>query len=161
MKIMEGNYLLPHSWRKYGWVMLAITIALSIVILLSGYEIRWPNTTVFAIYDDELMGKDVWFSFIQTEIGDELVSIGLIISALIVAFTKEKIEDEFISSIRLKSLVWATYINHAILLLSIMFVFGMGFLNIMIFNMFTLLLFFIIKYQWSIYQWNKGLQHEE
>ena len=94
MKIMEGNYLLPHSWRKYGWVMLAITIALSIVILLSGYEIRWPNTTVFAIYDDELMGKDVWFSFIQTEIGDELVSIGLIISALIVAFTKEKIGDE-------------------------------------------------------------------
>lgn len=158
---MSDKYLLPHSYRKFGWVLLGIMLIGGIFVVSTGYEFTWPEIKIFAVYTDEIFGKEGWFRFIDAEVGDEIVSVGIIIGALLVAFTKEKTEDEFIASIRLKSLVWATYVNHAILLLAIVFVYGMGFFSVMVFNMFTLLLFFIVKYHWSLYKWRKSLSDEE
>ena len=63
--------------------------------------------------------------------------------------------DEMISKIRLESLVWATYINYGILLLAMIFVYDMSFLWVMILNMFTILIFFIIRFNWQILKFKK------
>ncbi len=85
----------------------------------------------------------------------------IIISSLLVAFSEEKSEDEYISKIRLESLVWAVYFNFAILLLSFLFVYGLYFLWVMIFNMFTVLLFFIVRFNWQISKLKKSAYYEE
>ena len=74
---------------------------------------------------------------------------------------KEKQEDEFLSQIRLESLVWATYINYAVLAFSILFIHGMAFFDVMVFNMFTILIFFLVRYNWRLYQTKNALAHEE
>jgi len=83
------------------------------------------------------------------------------LSSLLVAFSKEESEDEYISKIRLESLVWAVYFNYAILLISSLFIFDFAFLWVMIFNMFTILLFFIIRFNWQIYKLKKFVHYEE
>jgi hypothetical protein len=78
-----------------------------------------------------------------------------------VAFAKEKHEDEFIAKIRLESFLWATYINYAILLFSFLFFYGIGFMYVMIFNMFTIIILFIVRFNYILYRSTKQLQYEK
>ena len=107
------------------------------------------------------MGRKYVFSMIDNNILNEIIGVMLIISFLLVAFSKERQEDELIAKIRLESLVWATYVNYAVLLFSMIFIFGMSFLWVMIFNMFTILLFFIIRFNWQVRNLNKTIGDEE
>ena len=66
-----------------------------------------------------------------------------------------------VSKIRLESLVWATYVNYACLLFCILFIYGLPFFNIMVYNMFTLLLIFIIRFHWMLFQNNTLAGDEE
>ncbi|HNX85002.1 MAG TPA: hypothetical protein PKK03_11175, partial [Bacteroidales bacterium] len=84
-----------------------------------------------------------------------------IISAFFVAFSREKTEDEFIARIRLESLLWATYINYGILLFCFMFFYDFGFFYVMIINMFTVLVIFIIRFQYLLHRAKKSLSHEK
>ncbi|MGB3922738.1 MAG: hypothetical protein WBL00_02275, partial [Bacteroidales bacterium] len=97
----------------------------------------------------------------ENNVLDEISSILLIIGALLIAFSKEKTEDEFISKIRLESLVWATYINYAILIFAIIFIYDMTFLWVLVFNMFTLLVFFLIRFNWALYKSKNQISNEE
>ena len=65
---------------------------------------------------------------------------------MLVGFTKEKIEDEFIYKLRKDSLVWALIVNYSILMITILFVFDLAFFHVLMFNMFTPLLFFVIRF---------------
>ena len=68
-----------------------------------------------------------------------------------------KDEDEYIAQIRLESLLWATYINYGFLLFSILFVYGLGFYQIMVFNIFTLLVIFLVRFNFILYKSAKSV----
>src|SRR5690606_5030818 len=90
--------------------------------------------------------KEPFFQIIENGVLDEIISLFIIVGGLLVGFTKEKVEDEFIYKLRKDSLVWAIILNYTILLFLILFVYGGYFLNVMIYNMFTPLIFFIIRF---------------
>ena len=69
-----------------------------------------------------------------------------IIGGLLVGFTKEKVEDEFIYKLRNDSLVWAIIFNYMILVFTILFVYEFTFFHVLVFNMFTPLLFFVFRF---------------
>jgi hypothetical protein len=110
---------------------------------------------------DEIIGEQFVFGMTENNVLNEIIGVILILSFLMVAFSREKQEDELIAKIRLDSLVWATYLNYAVLLFSLLFVFGLSFLWVMIFNMFTILLFFVIRFHWQVRKLNKSLSYEE
>jgi len=72
----------------------------------------------------------VLFGFDKVNLTNTIIGILFILGAVMVAFAKEKHEDEFIAKIRLESFLWATYINYAILLFSFLFFFGIGFMYV-------------------------------
>ena len=84
-----------------------------------------------------------------------------IISGLVFAFSKEKIEDEMTEKVRLDSLVWATYFNYITFLFCTWFVYGVVYLNVLMFAVFTHLLFFVIRFNWKMYQIRKANYDEE
>jgi hypothetical protein len=49
-------------------------------------------------------------------------------------------------------LAWAVYFNYAILILTFLFIYDFAFLWVMVFNMFTVLLFFIVRFNWQIFK---------
>ena len=84
----------------------------------------------------------------------------MIVSGLFVGFSRLEDEDEYISKLRLESLVWSVYANYLVLLIAFLFVNGMSFMWIMIFNMYTILFFFIIRFHWSLYQFKNSVYEE-
>jgi len=158
---MKTNYLFPNRFKKIGWLLFIPGIILGTVYLIYNSDITLFNINVFALAEEALLSEAHFFSVLQNNVLDEISSLLVIIGALLIAFSKEKSEDEFISKIRLESLVWATYINYAILVLAIIFVYNMTFLWVLVFNMFTLLVFFLIRFNWALYKSKNQLSDEE
>jgi len=158
---MKVKYLFPNKFKKVGWFVLIPSVIIGLVTLVLGYEPDFLIVNVPAIFISELFGYKQLFGVIENNIMNEILGILIIISSIFVAFSKEKLEDEFISKIRLESLVWAVYVNYAILLFSFLFIYGLSFLWVMVFNMFTVLLFFIIRFNWQIFKLKKSDSYEE
>ena len=140
---MITKHLFPNSFKKYGWLILIPTSILGLLTVIYDYEPSFLNFKVPALFVNQFIGDNSIIGFVKNNLLNEILGILVIISATIVAFSKEKLEDEFISKIRLESLVWAVYVNYAILLISFLFIYDLSFLWVMILNMFTILLFFI------------------
>jgi len=151
--IMETKFLLPNKFKMIGLILLGIAT----VWLLLFDKIQFPDIKVLSIYD----GSKTWFSFINNTINDEIITLLFIIGACFVGFSREKREDEFIAKNRMESLLWASYINYALLVLSVIFVYDIGFLNIMIYNMFTLLIIFIIRFNLVLIRSKKLSKNEK
>ncbi|MDV6169204.1 hypothetical protein R1T16_12280 [Flavobacterium sp. DG1-102-2] len=159
---MKTNYLFPNKFKWISGIIFALSVTILLIWLIEpdifkDIEIK---TKVFAIAETPFMGDNVFFGIIDTNILDELLMATVIISGLVFAFSKEKIEDEMTSKIRLESLVWATYANYLIFLFCVIFIYGMIFLNIIMFAFFTHLLFFILRFNWEIYKFNR-ISNEE
>lgn len=156
---MKTNYLLPNKYKKLGWVLFILGILGGIFMYVTDFDAKeFLKMKVLTIYEDQIFGKPSFFKIIENGIFDELVSIFIIVGGFLVGFTKEKIEDEFIYKLRKDSLVWALVVNYSILLVAILFVYDMSFLHILFFNMFTPLLFFVIRF--SVLK-SKYLRNEE
>ena len=161
---MKPNYLLPNSYKKIGWFLLIPALIVGLLALFGVFlfqDIKFLEVKVFSLYSSQIFGHKIKFGFIKNNISDEIISILIIIGGIFVAFSKEKHEDEFIAKIRMESLVWAIYVNYAILLLSIILIYDLEFLDVMIFNMFTILIFFIIRFYYILYKTNKTLSNEK
>ncbi|WP_223033466.1 hypothetical protein [Hanstruepera marina] len=143
---MKTNYLLPNKYKLLGWVLLIPGLIAGILMYSLGFEDQLLTTKVFSIYSDPFIGQAGFFKIIENGIADELTAIAIIVGGLLVGFSKEKIEDEFIYKLRTESLVWSIIFNYVVLLFTILFVYDMAFFNVLIFNMFTPLLFFIIRF---------------
>lgn len=158
---MKTNYLFPNRFKKIGWLLFIPGIILGIVFLIYESDISLFDISVFAIAEEAILSDTTYFSILRNNVLDEITSLLLIIGALLIAFSKEKSEDEFISKIRLESLVWATYMNYVILILAIIFVFNMTFFWVLVFNMFTLLVFFLVRFNWALYKSKNQIRDEE
>lgn len=158
---MKVNYLFPNKYKRIGWFILIPSAIIGLVSLFYEYEPSFLNFNVPAIFVDDLFTDKQLFGMVPNNILNEIFGILIIISALLVAFSKEKLEDEYISKIRLESLVWAVYVNYGILLFAFIFIFDFSFLWVMIFNMFTVLLFFVLRFNWQISKLEKSAGYEE
>jgi hypothetical protein len=158
---MKTKLLLPNKFKTPGWIMLIPTTLFGLYIIFSDFEFDFLNARVFAFFSDEILGDSVTMGFIHTNLTYTITGIIFIISAFFVAFSREKTEDEFIARIWLESLLWATYINYGILLFCFLFFYDFGFLYVMIINMFTILVIFIIRFQYLLHRAKKSLSHEK
>lgn len=158
---MKANFLFPNKFKKIGWFLLIPSTIIGLVTLAYEFEPSFLDLNVLVIFVEDFFTDKKLFGIINNNILNEILGILLIISSLFVAFSKEKIEDEFISKIRLESLVWAVYFNCGILFFSFVFVFNFSFLWVMILNMFTVLFFFIIRFNWQIFKLKKSDDYEE
>jgi len=144
---MQTSYLLPNKYKKFGWILLLIGMIVGILFNAEVLEADVLQTKVLSIYNEGIFSKDDgFFRIIENGILDEIVALMIIIGGLIVGFSKEKVEDEFIYQLRKESLVWAIIFNYIILSLAIVFIYDMTFFNVLIYNMFTPLIFFIVRF---------------
>ncbi|MCB0423567.1 MAG: hypothetical protein KDD13_02955 [Mangrovimonas sp.] len=156
---MKSNYLLPHKYKTLGWVLFIIGLLSGSVLLFNGYDSSFLNVKVLTIYYEPIFSESSgFFKIVDNTITDELVSLLIIIGGLLVGFSKEKVEDEFIYKLRKDSLVWAILFNYFILIATILLVYDLTFFHILVFNMFTPLVFFIIRFNFLKYKANS---HDE
>jgi len=144
---MKSTYLFPYRIKKpSGFIFIICFCALLATTIL-----EWTppnlNLPMFAIVSQELLQDSIYFSWIETNIWYNLLTILVMVSGILFAFSKEKIEDEYISNLRLSALVKAVYCNYAILILALFFIYNMAFLTVLILNMLSTLILFILFFQ--------------
>jgi len=155
---MEISYLLPHKFKKTGWVLLVLGLALGVAMRFFGIDSDFFGRIPFLGIVSEknfISSEKLFFDIVENGFLDELVTVLIIAGGILVGFCKTKGEDEFISQIRLSSLVWSVYVNYGILLLAVLLVFDTPFWDVMIFNMFTVLLFFIARFHVLLHKANR------
>jgi hypothetical protein len=147
---MNSNLLLPHRLRKFGWWILLPSLALGTAALFFEYQLEWLGPRVFSLYSGGLplsQGGSCLFCMIAGNYTLTIAGVLVLISLFLIAFTREETEDEFIWRTRTDSLHWATYFNYFVLLICFLFFFDFEFLYVMIFNMYTTLVIYIVRFR--------------
>lgn len=164
---MNKSLLLPHRYKKPGWYILIPAVAAGLLLYITGAEPAWLNTRMLALVEfplmqaDTLQAKGPFFHIIDDNISNELVGMLIITGALLVGFSKEHNEDEFIARVRLNALLWAVLVNYSILLFCFLFFFGLEFYSVMIYNMFTVLFLFILRFHYLLYRQSRFTADEK
>ncbi|QHL86445.1 hypothetical protein GU926_02895 [Nibribacter ruber] len=162
---MKTRYLFPHRFKKLGWLILIPSLVLGLLLTNEVISFPWLDLNVFALYDPAMLGektatKEV-FEIMENNLADEIISCLLIVSTLLVACSEVKEEDEYSAKLRLESLLWATYVNAGILIFCILFIYGLGFYQVMVYNLFTLMLLFLMRFHLVLYRASKMSGNEE
>ena len=140
---MNKNYLFPNRCKYIGKII-AIPSMLLGVVLLS---------------DTKILGIDPW-EWLGGH-SDEVVVIGSIIGLTFAAFSKEKTEDEYITYMRSVSLIRAVIINYIIIIAGTFLISGTDYLTFVFANMISVLLLYILKFNFMLYRFKHYNKNEQ
>jgi hypothetical protein len=156
---MSKTPLLSNKFKKIGWFILVPSVLMGICLLITDDAPDWLNGRVISVFPSLL--SDKYFETIDVNLAYTIVGSLIIVGGLLLGFSKEKKEDEFIAKLRLQSLLWAVLVNYTLLLLTFVLVYGMAFFTVMVYNMFTVLLLFIARFNYILYRNTKKLPDAE
>ena len=142
---MKSRFLFPYWCRYLGWALVVAHVPMSIIGRANGMINPLDNPPTQSLFTGEHL------FIICTSL---VMALGL----FIVAFSREKIEDEQIWHVRLDSLRWAIYINYLVLIASLIFIYDTA--HILELNLWVPLIFFIIRFRWVIFRLNRSLSRE-
>jgi len=137
----DKSWLINYSWRKWGFFSILIGLVFSYINSFTQIRIESP---VLAIYSGFM--EQSFFTVTQTNLTDELAMIFLMLGLLILIITKEKNETEHLISLRYKALITSIVINNILLVLSVLLVYGTGFIGVMIASLFSQAIIYIISF---------------
>lgn len=133
-----NTYLLPYPVKFAGMLLTFAGILMGAAYLWLGFRFTMP---VFAIFSSFLETK--MFVIFNTNFADELTLLLLVTGLVLIVFSREKNETRYLSNAREKAMAKALITNNIFLLVSILFVYGSGFIGILVINLFSFLLFFL------------------
>jgi hypothetical protein len=148
---MKASNLLPYYVRRFGWIALFPSVLLGIMVMYFEFEI--PGFEIMIPYNDGLFNEGPS----NNNLTNELVSLLVLASLFLISFSEEKVEDEWVSKVRLESLQWAVYANYGLLIVAILFVYDVHFFEALVYNMYTIMVFFIVRFNYALHvKFNPG-----
>lgn len=147
---MKNNLLIPNKYKVFGWIIFLIFASLGVALATCDFRLPWLS---FSYHEHDYT--------VESNMTDELAVFGVIIGLLLISFAKEPKEDEYISLIRLKSWQWSVLISYIILILINFTCYSMTYVMVLSYNMFTILLVFIAKFNYSLYKLNREAGNEK
>lgn len=141
---MQSALLLPYKYKLIGTILFMVSLALGILVRF--WDFQLPFLTIILrkkagnVFDDKI------------NFTDEFALSGIILALLFISFAREKREDEFINKTRLESWQWAVLINYILLLIATWTVHGLAYIDVMMYNMLTIPIIFIIRFHYVMYK---------
>lgn len=134
---MKSLILIPHRFKIFGWILLLLNSLFEIYRRITS-ENPIPNIRIpFIHLDVHYSELDKLFTLEDQDINLTLLLTGWALGSLIIVCSKEKIEDEFISTMRLNSLLWAFVVNNVIFILLTLTIYGTAYLDVIYWNAFS------------------------
>ncbi|MBQ5718298.1 MAG: hypothetical protein IIV66_03865 [Alistipes sp.] len=145
---MQKEWLLPYGFKWVGWLLLAIAVPVGL----------WAAAIGFNYQNVELLQT---LHLSDKPLINNHIVLWLWLGTIFVACSREKIEDEMISRIRLNALLMALYIQ-AVCIIVATFVFNsFDFLNVMIYNLVAYPIIFVGAYRVMLWRIRKEADDEE
>lgn len=149
---METRYLINHKFRKIGAILFVLGL-LAGIFAISDYEPEILDVKVLMLFADDEIFSEVDSQLIdirKENIFNELAGLMVIIGGLILLLSKRQVEDELIMKLRLESILWAAKINAFILIFGMLFIYGLNYYFVMVFNIILLYLLFALRFEWVV-----------
>lgn len=150
--------LLPHRFRTIGWWILIPTALLGILMCFDGFN-GFPSYLLPA--NETGTCYRMLTSETATRLFNNIALIGTLVGTLLVACSRERVEDELTTALRLDALLLALYLNTVLVILAALWVYDFDFLYVMCYNLFTLPVLFLLLFRWKIRQLRKEARNEE
>ena len=151
---MKPTLLLPSRFKYIGTVLLIPSLLLGLLFRFRDFSFDFLTLRrSYSLVNGNSLNLDE-----QINLTDELALTGLIVGLLFIAFSRQKQEDEFIHHTRLQSWQWAVLINYGLLVLATWLVHGLAYIDVMMYNMLTVLLIFIIRFHFILFR-NKNAEN--
>jgi hypothetical protein len=123
--------LLNYKYKPPGAILIFIGLILTILYFSADFRFEIPVIALFSSYFETK-----FFTTFRTNFADELILLILLTGFSLVVFSKEKKETDFLKTLRTKAMVKAAVADIAIMIFSVLFIFGSGFMGMVIFNIF-------------------------
>lgn len=155
---MKNEFYFPNKFKKIGVFLFGLGVLLWTLVLTGILDESSFKISVISLFDSGsfLENRHQFINIIQNEISDEVIGILCLIGLIFIGFSKEKNEDEFVQKIRLNSLKWAVIVNYSLLLFAMIFIYGILFFNIMLYNMFTVLIIYIVRFKYLLFKFSRN-----
>ena len=147
------SYLFSNNFKKPSGIIFYLSILIGFYLLITERLHEMFVVNVFSIFSYEWFGSErTGFRWIENGLGDEFFTLLIIVSGLINSFSKEKIEDELISKIRLESLTLSLFISFGLIILSTFLVFNINYMYVLVFNLFLIILLFNLTLKFRLFK---------
>ncbi len=137
---MNTIKLLSPRWKRIG-LLLALP---GIILGAWGYEIPWLEVPITS-------GDNIFHSG-SNNLTNEICLTLVIAGLLLIAYSRERIEDEHVRLMRLEAFQWSVLANFVIVLIANWTVYGFDFLTVMMLNLFTPLVVFLLRFHYTLYR---------
>ena len=141
---------MPKGFRPLGIILSVIGIILLILVHQFNYKPDFLNLKVFAFYSFYIEAKS--FTFITHQMIQEIAGVLQVVGLFFIAFSREKVESEFLDALRLKAFLISAYLNLFYLLISILFFFGFGFVGTLVVFIVFWLAAYILGFRYLLYR---------
>lgn len=131
------SLLFPLWVRPIGWALFALGVLLGLYV------------------------TQVGASGIMETIFIDTVIISIIVGALFIVFSRERVEDEMTSALRLRSLQLSLYIYCAVLIVCTLFINGINFLYVALYNMVAFPIIHVITFRVLMHRYYNISDNEE
>ena len=142
---MKQNYLLPHGFKRVGLIMLVPFLAACIWLLCGPCEGDW-----FLVDVPALASTSEWFGMTATDPVNEICMLGLLVSLVFIALSREKDEDEMTAVVRMQSFVWSFWCTAVLMLVAILFVYDLAFMYFAFASVFVCFIMYICKFNYEM-----------
>ena len=139
---MKNKLLFPFACKIIGMVLLPV---FAVLVYL------WMNDQFTIAALQHPVTNPGSLNFEDDNYTNELILGGLLLSLILIAFSREKIEDERTTLIRLQSLHLTHYLNYIILAVWIFATNGLGFLLMATYLPYVFLTIFLLIYNTRLY----------
>jgi hypothetical protein len=150
------NYLFDNKYKKISGLVFYLTSIIGLYLLITDKIVDLFTLNVYSLFSESISDLTYGGGWIENGLGDEIFTTIIIISGLINSFSKEKIEDELISKIRLESLTMSLFISYSLEIISTFLIYNLSYMYVLVFNLFIILLLFNLIFRYRLYQHYKS-----
>jgi hypothetical protein len=149
---MKTLPLLPNRYKAMGWVLLIPFFGLGVLKLIFPDQMEWSFMT-YRQGDYTFFDSGDWlFSLKYNNFTDEFISLGLLLGLSLVAFARTRTEDEWTTHLRLEAMLWSVLLNTVFVALTIIFIYSSLYLTVMMINLFSILMIFIVRFEYLLWR---------
>ena len=150
------NYLFDNKYKKISGLVFYLTSIIGLYLLITDKILDLFTLNVYSLFSESISDLTYGGGWIENGLGDEIFTTIIIISGLINSFSKEKIEDELISKIRLESLTMSLFISYSLVIISTFLIYNLSYMYVLVFNLFIIPLLFNLIFRYKLHQHYKS-----
>lgn len=130
---------MPYKCKIPGYALLIAGAVMTYLYFVVNIRLELPVPAIISSF-----AETKFFTSYKTNVADELLIILLITGFSLIVFSKEKNETVQLRELRIRSLIRTALTNIFIILFATLFVYGSGFMAIIIMNLFLPFIIYLI-----------------